>query len=122
MPRSRLKDEALAPNAAQESPGAELSEAAMDGAMTFAPRDGRSPACVGAAPVGDERDTLLRLIEAEFDGTPAYIATFLESRAPTSRPTRSSSTSRRSTTAASSRFSPYDLTPLGPREGSSAHS
>ena len=31
------------------------------------------------APVGEQRDTLLRLIEAEFEGTPAYIATFLES-------------------------------------------
>jgi hypothetical protein len=29
--------------------------------------------------VGDPRDTLIRLIEAEFDGTPAYIAAFLES-------------------------------------------
>jgi hypothetical protein len=29
--------------------------------------------------VDDPRDTLVRLIEAEFDGTPAYFAVFLES-------------------------------------------
>ena len=50
-----------------------------DAELTFAAPD-RAIACLvrSGAPVRDERDTLLRLIEAEFDGTPAYIASFLE--------------------------------------------
>ena len=76
-----LKEEqAPAPNEDQALPGAETSGAAAEGALAFdAP--GRAINCLrrSGAPVGDERDTLLRLIEAEFEGTPAYIATFLES-------------------------------------------
>ena len=66
-----LKDEGTpAPNAA---PGTEasLTDAAPGRAITCLAR--------GGAPVRDQRDSLLRLIEAEFDGTPAYIAAFLES-------------------------------------------
>jgi hypothetical protein len=31
------------------------------------------------APIADERDLLVRLIEAEYEGEPAYLAVFLES-------------------------------------------
>jgi hypothetical protein len=70
-----LKDEAT-PNAEAPAPGTQAAEATSmfglpSGAIDCLERSG--------APIGHERDTLLRLIEAEFDGTPAYIATFLES-------------------------------------------
>jgi len=47
---------------------------------TFAPAD-EALSCIeqsGAPTVGDPRDTLLRLIEAEYVGTPAYIAVYAE--------------------------------------------
>lgn len=47
---------------------------------TFAPA-GDALSCIersGAPTVGDPRDTLLRLIEAEYVGTPAYIAIYAE--------------------------------------------
>ena len=65
----------------QAEPGVEAATApTAEGALEFAPPD-RALSCLerGGAPVNDPRDTLIRLIEAEFDGTPAYIATFLES-------------------------------------------
>jgi hypothetical protein len=48
--------------------------------LTYA-SPGRAISCLArsGAPVRDERDSLIRLIEAEFDGRPAYIAAFLES-------------------------------------------
>jgi anti-sigma factor RsiW len=76
--RAVARDSATALNA--EAPGAEMAAPTTDGALTFASAD-RAISCVrrSGAPVGDPRDTLIRLIEAEFDGTPAYIAAFLES-------------------------------------------
>ena len=75
-----LKEETTAPGAATPDTEAEAPGVATEAALTFA-APGRAITCLerSGAPVGDERDTVLRLIEAEFDGTPAYIAAFLES-------------------------------------------
>jgi Putative zinc-finger len=72
-----LTDQGAAPNAGTPAPGAET---ATEATLMFGV-PGRAITCLerSGAPVADERDTLLRLIEAEFDGTPAYIAAFLES-------------------------------------------
>jgi hypothetical protein len=76
--RAVARDSAVALK--DEGAGAEAPGAAMETSLTFA-APGRAINCLGrsGAPVNDERDRLLRLIEAEFDGTPAYIAAFLES-------------------------------------------
>jgi hypothetical protein len=51
-----------------------------EGGATFAQAD-EALACLresGAPTTGDPRDTLMRLIEAEYEGTPAYIAVYAE--------------------------------------------
>ncbi len=64
----------------QAAPGAEMAAPSTEATLTFAAA-GRAISCLerSGAPVGDPRDALIRLIEAEFEGTPAYIAAFLES-------------------------------------------
>ena len=77
--RAVARDTATALKDEQAAPGTEAPVPTTEAALTFA-APGRAISCLArsGAPVRDERDTLLRLIEAEFDGTPAYIATFLE--------------------------------------------
>jgi hypothetical protein len=56
--------------------------AATEGSTASARVADDALACIeasGAPTVGDPRDTLIRLIAAEFDGTPAYIALYAES-------------------------------------------
>lgn len=62
------------------APGAEMAAPSTQATLSFA-APGRAISCLrrSGAPVGDPRDSLIRLIEAEFDGRPAYIAAFLES-------------------------------------------
>jgi anti-sigma factor RsiW len=64
----------------QDAAGAEMAAPSAEATLKFASPD-RAISCVerSGAPVRDRRDTLIRLIEAEFEGTPAYIAAFLES-------------------------------------------
>lgn len=78
--RAVARDSAVALKDDQPTPGAEAPGPATESAAEFA-TPGRAISCLrrSGAPVGDERATLLRLIEAEFDGAPAYIAAFLES-------------------------------------------
>jgi hypothetical protein len=77
--RAVARDSATALKDETPAPAAEMAPT-NGGTLTFA-APGRAISCLrqSGAPVGDPRDTLIRLIEAEFDGTPAYIAAFLES-------------------------------------------
>ena len=76
--RAVARDTATAlKDGAEEAGAAALAPDSAGATLTFA-SPGRALSCLrrGGAPLGE--DTLIRLIEAEFEGRPAYIATFLE--------------------------------------------
>ncbi len=67
-----------AAGAVEAAAGAETAGALASGAEDSAQRTGDARGCVRQSGLQDRRDVLIRLIEAEFEGTPAYIAVFAE--------------------------------------------
>ena len=67
-----------AAGAVEAATGGESAGALASGAEDSAQRTGDARGCVRQSGLQDSRDVLIRLIEAEFEGTPAYIAVFAE--------------------------------------------
>ena len=67
-----------AARAVQATAASEAAGALASGAEDSAQRTGDAKGCVRQSGLQDSRDVLIRLIEAEFEGTPAYIAVFAE--------------------------------------------
>jgi hypothetical protein len=67
-----------AAGAVEAAAGGESAGALASGAEDSAQRTGDAKGCVRQSGLQDSRDVLIRLIEAEFEGTPAYIAVFAE--------------------------------------------
>ena len=67
-----------AAGAVEAAAGGETAGALASGAEDSAQRTGDARGCVRQSGLQDPRDVLIRLIEAEFEGTPAYIAVFAE--------------------------------------------
>ena len=67
-----------AAGAVEAAAGGESAGTLASGAEDSAQRTGDAKGCVRQSGLQDSRDVLIRLIEAEFEGTPAYIAVFAE--------------------------------------------
>jgi anti-sigma factor RsiW len=67
-----------AAHAIHAAAGTEAAGALASGAEDSAQRTSDAKGCVKQSGLQDARDVLIRLIEAEFEGTPAYIAVFAE--------------------------------------------
>jgi anti-sigma factor RsiW len=67
-----------AAGAVEAAEGGEAAGPLASGAEDSAQRTGDAKGCVRQSGLQGPRDVLIRLIEAEFEGTPAYIAVFAE--------------------------------------------
>jgi hypothetical protein len=67
-----------AAGAVEAAVGGEAAGPLASGAEGSAQRTGDAKGCVRQSGLQGPRDVLVRLIEAEFEGTPAYIAVFAE--------------------------------------------
>lgn len=78
-----LAEDTAERSAVESSPTAELDTGVVGGDVEFAAKSERGVAleCLrsSGAPLGDPLERLDRLIEAQYQGTPAYFAVFLES-------------------------------------------